>query len=116
MIKGLFILLCCQLAGEALHLVTGLPVPGAVIGMVLLLILMLVIKPAVKQVEPSSNALIALLPLLFMPPTVGLAFLGSSFNSQWPAFAAAAILGTILTLILTALLLKKLLPPRNRNS
>ena len=36
MIAAIALILGCQLAGEALHLLTGLPLPGPVIGMVLL--------------------------------------------------------------------------------
>ena len=37
MIGAIALLLVCQLAGEVIHRLTGLPLPGAVIGMVLLL-------------------------------------------------------------------------------
>jgi holin-like protein len=113
-IKGLFILLSCQLLGEFIHISADLPMPGAVIGMVLLLLLLLARKSIVETVEPSSQKLISLLPLLFMPPTVGIAFLGADFNDQWPAFAAAAILGTVFTLCFCALLLKRLLVSSNK--
>ena len=36
MLGWLTLILCCQLAGELARLATGLPVPGPVIGMVLL--------------------------------------------------------------------------------
>ena len=37
MIGAIALLLVCQLAGEIIHRLTGLPLPGSVIGMVLLL-------------------------------------------------------------------------------
>ena len=37
MIGAVALLLACQLAGEALHVATGLPLPGSVTGMLLLI-------------------------------------------------------------------------------
>ena len=108
MIRALLVLLLCQLIGEVIKTSTESVVPGPVFGMTLLLGI-LFIKGSVSQpLETISLKLISLLPMLFLPATVGIAFLGSEFNNQWAAFAGAVVIGTFLTLLFTALLFNSL--------
>lgn len=105
-LSGLLILLCFHLIGEAVVTVSGLPVPGAVVGLLLLFSTLVIRGGATRSLEQSGSFLIGLLPLLLIAPSAGLFFLGQHFSSQWPAFVAAIIIGTLLTLLFTALLMK----------
>ncbi len=80
MIPGLALILCCQLAGEAVARGLALPVPGPVVGLVLLLILLLLRdrSPAMAigplcngRVETIAKGLLAHLSLMFVPAGVG---------------------------------------------
>ena len=53
-------------------------------------------------------------PLLLMPPSVGLIFIAPRLQGQWPAIAGAVLLGTLLTLLLSAALLQWLLKRAER--
>ena len=80
MIAGLALILCCQLAGEAIARGLALPVPGPVIGLLLLLVLLLLrdrtqamaIGPLRDgRVETTAKGLLAHLSLMFVPAGVG---------------------------------------------
>ena len=80
MIEGLLILLLCQLAGTLVADTLHLPIPGAVLGMLLLLGLLAWRRPAEDApVMTASHHLLQHLPLLFVPAGVGVvAVLGLS--------------------------------------
>jgi holin-like protein len=106
MIRGLFVLMLFQCIGELIKVATGIVLPGAVIGLLLLLIV-LVIRGAVPEwLGSNGTALIGQLALLLLPPSVGLFFLGNQLQGQWPAVAGAIVLGTVLTLLFCAVLMR----------
>lgn len=69
-LQGLAVLLLMQSAGEALSHFLHLPIPGPVLGMVLLLGV-LQFKPVQQAVAPAAGFLLAHLSLLFVPVGVG---------------------------------------------
>ena len=80
MIASLSLILLCQLAGEVIVRGLGLPVPGPVIGLMLLLILLVardrfavLARGPLRQggVEDAARGLLAHLSLLFVPAGVG---------------------------------------------
>ncbi len=72
MITGLLALLGCQLAGEFLVRLLDVPVPGPVVGMVLLLVLLQVREPAPdSSLVRVTEGLLKHLQLLFVPAGVG---------------------------------------------
>lgn len=72
MIRGLTVLLLCQFAGELVAAVTRVPVPGPVLGMVLLLGWLQWRRPAPEAgTVRAAEALLKHLQLLFVPAGVG---------------------------------------------
>ncbi|NYG58820.1 holin-like protein [Nocardioides daedukensis] len=72
MLNGMMWLLGCQLVGEVISRGLDLPVPGPVLGMVLLFIVLQVRRPpADANVLRTSDALLRHLQLLFIPAGVG---------------------------------------------
>ena len=121
MLAGFLTLFACQLAGEWLQRVLGLPLPGQVLGMFLLFIL-LCVRGALRDdavpegLSQGSQRLIELLPMLLMAPAAGVFFLGAGFADQWPGFIAAVSVGTVLTMIACGLLLKMLTRGRKQGN
>ena len=72
MLDGLLLLLLFQFLGEVLVHFTGLPIPGPVAGMVLLLIALIFRASSLHRVAPAANLLISNLVLLFFPIGVGI--------------------------------------------
>lgn len=90
MIPALLAILACQLAGEVASRATGLPIPGPVIGLVLMT-LGLAASPRLRGiVRPVAQGVLGNLSLLFVPAGVGvmghLAALGAN------ALALAAVI------------------------
>src|SRR5262245_15473844 len=80
MIASISLILLCQLIGEVFVRGLGLPMPGPVIGLLVLLLLLLARDhfPALARgplqgdgVESASRGLLAVLSLLFVPAGVG---------------------------------------------
>lgn len=72
MIPALALILCFQLAGETISRGLNLPLPGPVIGM-MLLILGGVIRPAmINFLRPAATGLLSQLSLFFVPAGVGI--------------------------------------------
>ena len=72
MIAGLLVLFGCQLAGELIATVSGVPVPGPVIGLVLLLGWLTWRRPGDGHpVVRAGDGLLRHLQLLFVPAGVG---------------------------------------------
>lgn len=72
MVNGITWLLVCQLVGEVVVHLTRLPVPGPVVGMLLLFVVLLVRRPGEDAgVVRTSDALLRHLQLFFVPAGVG---------------------------------------------
>lgn len=107
--KGLALLIAFLWLGEGIASYTDAPVPGSVLGM-LLLFIALRLYPGTTPgwLVDTARRLIALLPLFFIPAGVGIFYLPDRFADQWPALLGAIILGTLLSITLTGLVLKAL--------
>lgn len=106
--RGLLLLLFFQCCGELIKLATGTVLPGAVIGLLLLFLTLLVRGSVPDSVDESGSKLIARLPLLLTAPSVGLFFLGDRMQGQWLAMLLAVVGGTFLTLLFSAIVMAKL--------
>jgi holin-like protein len=105
MINALLTLLAYQLAGEVLARSLGLPLPGPVLGMLLLFATLFLrggIPPAVRT---TAETLLQHLSLLFVPAGVGVMLHLSLLRSQWLPILGALGFGTLFTLSITALTL-----------
>jgi holin-like protein len=106
MLRAIFLLLACQLAGEALHRLTGLPLPGTVIGMVLLVAWLALVpreRPALSAVTAWLTAHLA---VMFVPAAVGLVEEGPVLSRYGAGLIVATTLSTVLTLVVTALVFR----------
>lgn len=110
-LNGLTILLIYQLIGEMTSRLLHLPIPGPVVGMVLLFITLLLRNALLETLELAANALLSHLALLFVPAGVGVMVHFARIGDQWLPITAALIFSTIITLVATAgimLLVKRL--------
>lgn len=86
------------LAGEFLHRIVGIPLPGNIIGMVLLLALLClkIIKP--EQISGVSSFFLNNLALFFLPPSIAIMAVGDDVLSKWPLLLGLCIVFTLITL------------------
>jgi holin-like protein len=108
-LRGLAILLLAQSAGEALARLTDAPLPGPVLGMLLLLLALR--WPAVRApVEAAAETLLAHLSLLFVPVGVGVLVHVDLIAQYGLRMLVVVVLATWIALAVTALVLRALLP------
>jgi len=108
---GLVVLLLAQMVGLALAELTGLPVPGVVIGLVLLVAsgLLRPTRAVVRVAEPAAAPLLAHLQLLFVPPGVGIVLEMHALAQNALPVALAVGGSFVLTLLVAGWLLQALL-------
>jgi holin-like protein len=107
-LNGFLVLLLCQLLGELLVLASGVPVPGPVVGMVLLLLALIVFKRTPKSVRLVSEGLLRHLAFLYVPAGVGLMVHLEMISHYWLAILVALLVSTFVTLVVTALVFRLL--------
>ena len=108
MCLDLAILLMFQFAGEMIQAISGLPVPGPVIGMVLLLIALLAKLPAPAGIHATSRKLLAYLSLLFVPAGAGVVTRLPMIGAHWLPIVIAVVGSTIITMVITAAVMRGL--------
>ena len=104
-LQGISLLLIYQLAGELSVNLLNIPVPGPVIGMVMLFFTLLIRGSSSKALDSSSSALLNHLSLLFVPAGVGVMVHFDRIINEWLAISVALILSTIITMVMTALIM-----------
>lgn len=105
-LNGITLLLIYQLIGElGVHLLQ-LSVPGPVLGMLLLFVTLYFRKGSMTAVETAATELLTHLSLLFVPAGVGLMVYFELLADEWVPITAALILGTLITLIVSAWVMK----------
>ena len=113
---GLVVLLLAQMAGLAASALLGLPVPGVVLGIVLL-VLLGVLRPTravVRAAEPAATPLLAHLQLLFVPPGVGIVLELDTLAENALPLALAVGGSFVLALVVSGLMLQALLRRQDR--
>jgi holin-like protein len=110
MLRAFAILLSCQLAGEMITRALVLPLPGPVIGLIILVMLLFAVERR-HLVDTStvdgtslgkvSNGLLAVLGVLFVPAGVGVIQNLGLLSQYGAALAAALVVSTLLTLAVT---------------
>ena len=117
MIGAIFILLGCELLGELLRRALHLPIPGPVIGMLMLAAGMALFEqnnetPAgaapVSALDRIAGALLKHMGLLFIPAGVGIIAEARLLRQEWLPIMAALVASTVLSLAVTGLIMHRL--------
>ena len=87
--------------GELLHDFTGMPIPGNILGMLILFILLCLKIVKLEQIKEVSDFFLKRLAFFFLPPAIGLMLVGDDVKSQWPLLLFLCIAITIVTMAVT---------------
>jgi len=113
MIGALAILLGLQLVGEVAVQLSGVPIPGPVVGMVLLFLALRWRGALPDTLRATAETLLSHLSLLFIPAGVGIVQHGARLAEEWLAMTVALVLSTLITVAVTALVMKALIRRRD---
>ncbi len=108
MLAALTVLLVYQLVGEVLVQLLHLPVPGPVIGMLLLFVTLLLRGEAPESLRDTANGLLGHLSLLFVPAGVGVMLHFHRLATEWLPIVVALVASTVITIGVTALVMRAL--------
>jgi holin-like protein len=100
------VLLTCQLAGEVLTRLLHLPVPGPVLGMVILFCALLVRGSVPADLGVVTGELLQNLSLLFVPAGVGVMLHAGLLAQNWLAISIALLVSAAITIAVTGLLMR----------
>ena len=105
-IPSLIVLLACQLAGTAVQQFFSLPIPGAVIGMLLLFVGLIARRKISENLQQTSLTLLRYMPLLFVPVGVGVMQQFGLLGREWLPISAALVGSLIATIAFTGVVMQ----------
>ena len=106
MIRGLIILLGFQGAGEIISRLFALPIPGPVIGLVLLLAFLIRRGKVDAPIDIVSSALVKNLGVLFVPAAVGVVMFLPQLKANFLAISVALTISVTATIAVSAAVLR----------
>ncbi len=109
------LLIGCQLIGELVRAALHLPLPGPVIGMVLLTVLL--VRRGVTPEAPLgrvAGGLIGTMGLLFVPAGVGIIAQFGLLRHDWLPILAGLVVSTVSGLVVTGLVMHRVSQARER--
>ena len=108
MLPSLTIIILFQLSGALFQQYLNLPVPGAVIGMIMFFVYLCVTGGKNEQLMTTGSQLLKHLPLLFIPAGVGILAYTEELKVHGIAILASLIIGSLVAFVLTLLIFRRL--------
>jgi putative effector of murein hydrolase LrgA (UPF0299 family) len=99
MLQTLGLLLGCQLLGEITVRGFGLPLPGPVLGLTLLVLLLGAMPKLAEQLRPTTTVILANLSFLFVPAGVGVIGNFAVLSEDGIALLMILTLSTVLSML-----------------
>ncbi|MCL9658004.1 CidA/LrgA family protein [Pseudomonas protegens] len=114
LLRGLTWLVLFQLLGTALnHLL--LPVlPGPIIGLLLLLVFLVVRGEVGEPLNLAASSLLRYLPLLLVPPAVGVMVYARDIAADFWAISGALVLSLVISMAFVGALMQRLVKRQSR--
>jgi holin-like protein len=114
MLRSIAALLIFQCLGESVSYVFSLPVPGPVIGMLLLFAFAMMRPATIAAIEPTALELLRHLSLLFVPAGVGIMVSAQTVRGEALAVIVSVVVSTTLGIAVTALVTRALMRWQHR--
>jgi len=108
MLAAITLLLVYQLVGEVIVQLAGLPVPGPVVGMLLLFLTLVLRGRTPARLQRTAQTLLSHLSLLFVPAGVGVMLHFHRLEAEWLPISVALVASTVLTIGVTAVVMRAL--------
>lgn len=109
LLRGLTWLVLFQLLGTALNVLFLHMLPGPIIGMLLLFIFLLLRGEVGEPISEAASGMLRYLPLLLVPPAVGVMVYAEQLASDFWALAGALVLSLLISLLFAGWLMQRLI-------
>lgn len=103
------------LIGEVLNFLIPLPIPASIYGLVLLFIALCTKIIKLHQVEKAADFFLTIMPVLFVPPAVGLMTKWSVLKDNLAGLLVTCLFSTVIVMALTGLCAQLLIERGNKN-
>jgi len=114
MLASFATLLVFQCLGEGITFALKLPIPGPVVGMLLLFFALVAYPSLLDRIEATGSELLRHLSLLFVPAGVGIVAAAGQVRGHWLTVILAVAVSTLLTLAVTAAVTQAVINWQNR--
>jgi holin-like protein len=101
MLQGLVLLLVFQFAGEFLSDLLGLPVPGNVLGMALMLMALMSGVVKEESLREASELLLSYMALFFVPAGAGVMLYFDLISREWLPIVVGTVFSTFAVMAVT---------------
>ncbi|WP_301708743.1 CidA/LrgA family protein [uncultured Duncaniella sp.] len=101
MVKQCSVIFGCLAVGEFIVWLTGISIPGSILGMLLLTALLEKKVIKVEDVGPMCRFLVSNMGFFFVPPGVALMLYFDIIADSWLAITVATLVSTALVLLVT---------------
>ncbi|RJS91031.1 CidA/LrgA family protein [Salinisphaera sp. Q1T1-3] len=115
MIASIAALLVLQLIGTIIIRLTGIPLPGPVVGMLILFAYLLWRGATPHALEGTTKALLSNLALLFVPAGVGIITHLHGVAAHWIALSVTLIASAAIAIVVTGFTLHWLMPAAEKD-
>lgn len=105
-IRQAILLLGISIIGEFMNKVLHVPLPGSVLGLILLLTLLLTGLIQVRQIEELTNFLMNHLAIFFVPSAVGLMTVAGMLKSSWVILLVISTVSSVMVMTVTAVVVQ----------
>lgn len=92
------IIMVFAFVGELLHYFIPLPIPASIYGIVLLFLALEFKVVKVSDIEQTSSFLIAIMPLMFLPPAVGVIESWDLIQGAWLPYVVVTVVSTVVVM------------------
>ncbi len=106
MLRALLTLFVCLAIGNAINRLSGLPLPGSVIGLLLMLMLLIWRRGPDEPLKQTCHFLLRNMTVLFLPASVGLITQLSALRDNAATIGVAIVVSTLLGMGVTAVIMQ----------
>ena len=92
------IIMVFAFVGELLHHFIPLPIPASIYGIVLLFLALEFKLLKVKDIKETSSFLIAIMPIMFLPPAVGVVESWGLIREAWLPYVVVTLVSTVVVM------------------
>jgi len=114
LLRGLTWLVLFQLLGTAINHLLVPFLPGPIIGLLLLLCFLMARGEVGKPLNEAASSLLRYLPLLLVPPAVGVMVYARDIAADFWAIVGALLISCLVTLVFVGVLMQKLIHRQGR--
>ena len=97
------IIMVFAFVGELLHHFIPLPIPASIYGILLLFLALEFKILKVKDIKETSSFLIAIMPIMFLPPAVGIVESWGLIKGSWLSYVLVIGISTVVVMAVSGL-------------